>query len=97
MAEARGDQPMKPYANAADVLPPELVREIQKHFYGILWIPSPDTFYLQRRDLVHALKSQGIGPKEIANLAGISLRRVYQILRDNKQDVRRLEAISGKK
>lgn len=73
---------MKPYANANEVLPPALVQEIQKHFNGILWIPSLDTFFCQRRDLVNALKAQGIAPKEIANLAGVSLRRVYQILSD---------------
>lgn len=97
MAATPGAFFMKPYANAIDVLPVELVREIQKHFHGILWIPSPDTFFFQRRELVCAMKAQGIAPNEIANLAGVSLRRVYQILRNNKQDARRLESVSGKK
>ena len=74
----------KPYANATDVLPPELLKEVQKHHSGMLWVPVAESFYRQRRRLVIALKEQNVSTEEIANLAGITSRRVNQILAGQK-------------
>ena len=79
---------MKPnYANARDVLPKELLKEIQKYHTGMLWIPEPSGFYKERRMLVIALSEQGIKSVEIANLAGITPRRVNQILAKHRKEI----------
>lgn len=88
---------IKKYANAEHILPRELLKEVQKHHSGILWIPAPGSFYKERRQLVIALKSQGIESDEIASLAGITRRRVNQILADHRKeaDARQVEDFSG--
>ncbi len=70
----------KKYANAEQVLPRHLFLEVQKYHTGILWVSTGSQFYRERRELVIALHSQGIETKEIAGLAGITVRRVNQIL-----------------
>jgi len=88
----------KPYANAEEVLPPELLEAVQKYHSGMLWVPVAQSFYQQRRRLVIALREQNISTEEIANLAGITSRRVNQILAQHKkeQSSRHIEAASGK-
>jgi len=88
----------KRYANAKDVLPEELFEQIQNHYTGILWVPASSRFYQERRDLVLALHLQGISSQEISNLAGVTTRRVNQIIAaERKQDLdRQLSAASGK-
>jgi hypothetical protein len=78
-----------PYQNARSVLPPELLAEIQKHCSGLLWIPPTGQFFRDRRRLVQALKEQGVPTREIARLAGISHRRVNQILAAKKEHCRK--------
>ena len=68
------------YANAKDVLPPELFSEVQQHFTGLLWVPANTQFYETRRKLVLALTDQGVSTREIGKLAGVTTRRVRQIL-----------------
>jgi len=88
----------KRYANAKDVLPEELFEQIQKHYTGILWVSAPSRFYQERRNLVLALHLQGISSQEISNLAGVTTRRVNQIIAaERKQDqTRQMDAVSGK-
>ena len=61
-------------------------------------IPSCSPGYQERRDLVLALHLQGISSQEISNLAGVTTRRVNQIIAaERKQDRdRQLAAASGK-
>ncbi len=73
----------RPYANARDVLPPDLLEAVREHFTGLLWVPSDSGFYEERRRLVLALKEQGISTNEVARLAGITPRRVRQIVAGN--------------
>ena len=68
------------YANARNVLPPDLLRTLQQHFTGLLWVPADTHFYETRRKLVLALRDQGVHTREIAQLAGVTPRRVRQIL-----------------
>ena len=68
------------YANAKDVLSPELLRTLQEHFTGLLWVPADTHFHAVRRKLVLALWDQGVSTQEIATLAGVTPRRVRQIL-----------------
>lgn len=89
---------MKRYANAEKILPTELLKEIQKYHTGVLWIPTPSRFYQDRRRLVIALHGQGINTKEIANLAGVTIRRVNQILSSERKKIqsRQVNTPSGK-
>ena len=81
MAEENGKRPLsRRYANAKEVLPPELYRQVQEHFTGLLWVSSDTQFYVERRRLVLALKDQGVSTQEIAKLAGVTSRRVRQIV-----------------
>jgi hypothetical protein len=89
---------MKKHANAEKILPADLLKEVQQYHTGTLWIPTPSRFYKEHRQLVIALHLQGIPGKEIADLAGITIRRVNQILAaERKQDqTRQVETPSGK-
>lgn len=72
---------MKPYfVNGTEVLPPDLLAQVQRYWSGLVWIPMPNTFFSERRELVVTLKEQGVSGVEIAGLAEISRRRVNQIL-----------------
>ncbi|MCL4553266.1 MAG: hypothetical protein M1305_06940 [Candidatus Marsarchaeota archaeon] len=69
------------YANARDVLPPDLVQEIRLHFKGgLLWIPSDRDYFGKRKTLVLELKEQGFRTTDIAGLANLTPRRVRQIV-----------------
>ena len=72
------------YRNARGVLPPELLAEVQQHITGLVWIPAPQTFYHERRKLILTLREQGVPTREIARLAGISVRRVNQVTSQKK-------------
>ena len=89
MAEDNRTRRLNPrYANARDVLPPELLCAVQQHFTGLLWIPAETDLYAVRRKLVLALGDQGVHTQEIAQLVGVTPRRVRQILaqaRDARQ------------
>ena len=69
----------KRYANAQEVLPADLLAQVQQYHTGLLWIPAVKT-NAGRRELVVTLHGQGLQPRHIAALAGISVRRVQQIL-----------------
>ncbi len=85
MDEEKDQQSLKcRYANAQDVLPPELFSEVQQHVTGLLWVPSHTQFYETRRKLVLALTDQGVSTREIAKLAGVTPRRVRQILAEDR-------------
>lgn len=77
---------MPKHANAKNVLPEALLREVQKHYCGNLWIPEPNLYYEKRRKLVIELRSKGTIVSEIAVLAGLSPRRINQILAEARQN-----------
>ena len=68
---------MNLYANAHDVLPAPLLREVQKHWQGTLYVPPP--LYSSSNDRVLNAIRSGLPAKEVAEQCGISVRRVYQI------------------
>jgi DNA-binding NarL/FixJ family response regulator len=87
----------KSYVNGRDILPPELLAEVQKHVRGLVWIPSPDTFIRERRELILSLRAEGVPTREVARLAGISVRRVNQIVsQENERKNRQSRGGSGK-
>jgi len=85
------------YLNGREVLPPDVLAEVQKHASGLIWIPSPKTFYHERRQLILTLREQGVPTREIARLAGISVRRVNQVVAGkNGHENRQFRKESGK-
>lgn len=78
---------MENYVNAKKVLPLELIEEIKKYYTGPLYIPKGHKSH-DRRRLVIALKEQNTSTTEIAQLAGLTTRRVQQILLDEKRKKR---------
>ena len=70
------------YSNAADVLPPDLLRAVQKHWRGLLYVP-PASDLPQKGNvcLIRNLIRSGCSAPEIATIAGVTLGRVYQIAR----------------
>lgn len=85
------------YLNGREVLPPDVLAEVQKHASGLIWIPSPKTFYQERRQLILTLREQGVPTKEIARLAGLSVRRVNQVVAGkNGHESRQFREESGK-
>ncbi len=85
------------YLNGRQVLPPGVLAEVQKHASGLIWIPSPKTFYHERRQLILTLREQGVPTKEIARLAGLSVRRVNQVVAGkNGHESRQFREESGK-
>ncbi|MDD5699425.1 MAG: hypothetical protein PHH77_12495 [Victivallaceae bacterium] len=67
------------YANAKDVLPPELLDQVREHFTGNLYIPGKNDVS-QRRELIITLAKSGAGAAEIARIAGVTTRRVNQVI-----------------
>ena len=85
------------YLNGREVLPPDVLAEVQKHASGLIWIPSPRTFFRERRQLILTLREQGVPTKEIARLAGISVRRINQVVAGkNGHESRQFRKESGK-
>lgn len=66
------------HINAADVLPPELLSQVQKHWKGYLWIPETGK---NHKFEALALIQSGMKAENVADALGISLGRVYQIAR----------------
>ncbi len=75
----------KEYTNARDILPPELLAEVQKHATGLMYVPAPNAFFRERRQLILTLREQGVPTREVARLAGLSVRRVNQITAENNK------------
>ena len=70
------------YSNAADVLPPDLLSKVQKHWRGLLYVPP--VMIPPRNEETGVIRSMilsGTPVSEIAAFAGITTRRVYQIAR----------------
>lgn len=69
---------MKLYSNAVDVLPSELLAEVQKHWHGgYLWVPRRDR--MQRREFLFKAIQSGLSAEDVAALAGISRSQVYRM------------------
>ena len=74
---------IKNYVNARDVLPDGLLRELRYYHTGALYVPAGDSKF-EREALVVSMHERGVTRKEISQLAGISIRRVSQIIRESK-------------
>lgn len=85
------------YKNAMDILPAQLISEIQKYFHGgCLWIPNPsgympsETINLHERDeIIMKLYENNVPIREIAKIAQISYERVRQVVKVSKSRTNR--------
>ena len=68
------------HVNARDILPPELLKEVQRHCSGYIYVPETREFYEERRRRVVDLRRQGLCTSEIARSVCVCPRRVRQIL-----------------
>ena len=81
------------YKNAAEILPPELLREVQCYIKGeILYIPRSDPkqewgavsgskqFYLERNYQVRELFHNGKSVEELAGMFGVSSSTIKKIV-----------------
>lgn len=81
------------YKHATDILPANLIAQIQKHYHsGALWIPAPSEHKTagrkerQERDgLIVKLYENDISMKEISKVAQITEERVRQIIQRAKK------------
>jgi helix-turn-helix protein len=69
----------KNYANARDVLPEELLEQVREHFTGNLYVPGKDEVK-PRTELIITLAKSGADTAEIARIAGVTTRRVNQVI-----------------
>jgi len=73
------------YKNAASILPPELLAEVQKYHVGRLWIPKTAEAPKERNRLIRALLKRGVSTAEVSELSGLTQRRVQQIKRQMRE------------
>ncbi|MHC5056670.1 MAG: hypothetical protein ACYTKD_18405 [Planctomycetota bacterium] len=74
------------HVNARKVLPPELLRELQKHCSGYIYVPSTRAFYAERKRRVLEFAASGLAVAAIAEAVHMSERRVRQILAEGRAD-----------
>lgn len=70
----------KRYANARDVLPEPVLKQVQQHYTGHLWVPAPVNPARRRRAQVLALYMQGRKQVDIARIVKLTPQRVWQII-----------------
>lgn len=70
---------VKQYKNAKKVLPPELLAEVQEYCDGLLYVPRSRQDQDERNRLMRKCLSRGVTPSEIAQITGLTLRRVQQV------------------
>ena len=81
------------YKNAAEILPPALLREIQYYIEGeLLYIPKSESklewgavsgskkFYLERNSRIRELFYGGVPIEELANKFGLSSNTIKKII-----------------
>jgi len=78
------------YANARDVLPPDLLEAVQRYHTGHLWVPPNESDEEKERQrerdrLILALRGEGLTGREIAERMNLTERRVWQILFDHSE------------
>jgi len=83
------------YRNAGAAIPEHLMAELRKHHVGRLYVSKDGVYHAERRALIEKLLRQGVRTAEVAELAGLTQRRVQQIrkaMRD--REAKRSEKIS---
>ena len=63
-----------------------MLREIQKHCSGYIYVPSTGAFYADRKRRVRELAARGFVVSRIAEAVHVGERRVRQILAEDRAD-----------
>ena len=71
----------RPVPSAKDVLPKGLLAKLQRHCSGLIYIPAPQTRAEMNMARVRSLHSRGHEPAMIAQMVGLSARRIRDIIR----------------
>lgn len=83
---------MRQYKNAADILPDDLLKQLQKYAAGdIVYVPSPEgrkpwgatgtrQFYLQRNEEIRRLYARGADIDELAETYHLSAETIRKII-----------------
>jgi len=72
------------YKNAAEILPEDLLKEIQRYFPGgLLWVPKTGLDHKERARLVVQLVEQNVPVKEVARLAELTPRHVRWLVKNH--------------
>jgi Mor family transcriptional regulator len=72
------------YVNARNVLPSRLLARVQRYCSGFVYVPVPES-NRDRDEKLRELLQQGRSVEEIATHAGLSKRRVWQILKKPRE------------
>ena len=75
------------YANAADVLPPELLAQVRKRWHGYLWIPG-ERISVQKPEAVALIRS-GMDARQISVALGAQNPLKRKPLRASAEEERR--------
>lgn len=79
------------YKNAAEILPEETIKEIQRYFSGgLLWVPHIES-HKERAELVVKLVEKNVPVKEVAQLAQLTPRHVRRLVRETRLKKKRTE------
>ena len=68
------------YANAKDVLPPELLALVRQYHTGHLWVPDGGAYYRERNELILRLYGEGVAVRDISAAVHLCEKRVRQII-----------------
>ena len=84
----------KGYINAARVLPRKLLDQVRRYCTGLVYVPVRDNFHKRRAELIGRLADLGVSSREIAELCGVTRRRVNQILKKRRESGKGGEKVS---
>ena len=70
------------HVNAEDVLPGELLRQVQRYCTGYVYVPSARAGVAELKRVIAAMLSEGRPACEIAHAVGRTARRVRQIAQE---------------
>lgn len=70
------------YSNAKNLLPPELLAEVQKFCSGLVWIPAPTRQCGRKRRIATQMLRTGMTSGDIRKLIDISPRHLRRLARE---------------
>lgn len=70
------------YINAKNLLPPELLAEVQKFCSGLVWIPAPNRQSGRKRRIATQMLRTGMTSGDIRKLMDISPRHLRRLARE---------------
>ena len=68
------------YTNAYDVLPQEVIDQVRRYTFGLVYFPNKKPETENRDQTIQAKRADGASIGSLSKTYGLSERRVYQIL-----------------